>query len=241
MHINCPDCTTEVLSENMDLPSAIAKCHSCNNIFEFTEALKNAGLPARLESQTIPVPPGIEIIEWDQEMEINVNWRKTSKNFTLIFALLWNTFILPIFFYFMFTGVDPIATAFLSIFALVGVYLIYASISYLVNTTNIFIDKNLLAIEHRPINFLIQKDKYVEPKDIDQLFVQKYSQGSQNDQPVYAYRLKVLLKNKEEIILLKNMHSHHIAKFIESEVEYFLGIKDFRIHQENEVGGDEMG
>ena len=62
MHLDCPECRAPVFSEDVDLVKTIAKCKSCNNIFEFSDQLNNSNeLPARYRKAII-IPPGIEVL-----------------------------------------------------------------------------------------------------------------------------------------------------------------------------------
>ena len=158
MHLNCPECSSTIVSDDVNLVKTIAKCKDCNNIFEFTDQLEKA-LPPLPFGEEIVMPPGIEVLRLMSELEIMVKWRASASYFTFFFALFWNAFIAIVGVIAIVSG-GLIPMLFMIPFFLVGVYLIYSSIGYLVNTTYITVNENRLSIEHRPINFLIQSDKY---------------------------------------------------------------------------------
>jgi hypothetical protein len=187
-------------------------------------------LPGRYRKEIV-IPPGIEVLHLMNELEIMVKWRKSAKTFTLSFALFWNTFIAFASFFVIMMG-EIAALLFLVPFILVGVYLIYASIGYLLNTSFITVDDRRLSVEHKPINFLIQKDKHFAPEEIKQLFVRKYSVGSTNGNPVYAYAVDLILKNKKNYTLVKGLHALEYAQYIEQEIEHYLKIKDRPVNGE---------
>ena len=226
MHLNCPDCTTEVLAEDMNLVKTIAKCKECNNIFDFTRELEEAQFPALINSAPeIIMPPGIEVLKMMHELEVSIKWREKANYFTPLFALFWNMFLLfmvPI----MFMTGEIMAILFMIPFILAGVWLIYSSVSYLVNTTYILVDEEQISIEHRPINFLIQKDRYFPTEMVQQLFVKRYEVGKKNDRPIWAWSLDAQLKDGTSVNLIKNIHNLKDAQYIEQEVEKYLNISN---------------
>ncbi|MEO1514783.1 MAG: hypothetical protein AAFV95_07215 [Bacteroidota bacterium] len=224
MHLHCPECESDIQADDVNLVKTIAKCQTCNNIFEFSEQLDQALPPAPYREELL-MPPGIEVLKLMSELEIMVNWRAIGSRFTLFFCLLWNGFIFFITFFVALAGQWPFVL-FLTPFLLVGLYLIYSSLGYLFNTTYITVNSERVSIEHRPINFLIQSDKYYHSSDIEQVFVQRYSVGSSNGNPVYAFSIVMALKNGTRETLVKNLHSDEYGKYIEQQIELFLKIKD---------------
>jgi len=235
MHLNCPECRAPIFSDDIELVKTIAKCKSCNNIFNFENNLGTSGsLPARYRKEIV-MPPGIEVLHLMSELEIMVKWRQSSKTFTLLFALFWNAFIG--FMMVLFVGLGEFAPlVFLIPFILAGIYLLYSSIGYLVNTTYITVDDKRLSLEHKPLNFLIQKDSYYQPEEVEQLFVRKYSVGSTNGKPVYAFAVDLVLKNSKTKTLVKELHSVDYARYIEQEIEHYLKIKDRPVDGEYDLG-----
>lgn len=226
MHLNCPECENQIKSDDIHLVKTIAICQSCNNIFDFTNELKEANLPAFTNPKPeIVMPHGIEVLKLMNELEIMIKWRSISNNFTIFFAVFWNLFI-GIFTLAVTLSGSWMMLLFMLPFLAVGAYLIYSSVSYLVNKTFIIVDQEGISIEHRPINFLIQKDNFIFKEDIRQLYVKRYSVGSQNGRQVYAFSLEVTLNSGKEITLLKNLKSLEHGHYIEQEIENYLGIKN---------------
>ena len=226
MALNCPDCQFPIPYDDINIVKTIAKCKNCNNIFEFTEERKNrAEFPTVLRRESLEIPPGIEVLKLMNELEILIKWRKSAKYFTLFFALFWNVFVF-IFAIFVFAAGEFGMLLFMIPFIAMGIYLLYAGVSYLINTTYITVDDKRLAVEHKPINFLIQKDKYFTPEDISQLYVRRYEVGKSNDTPVYAFAVDLILKNGSDYNLVKALHSVQYARYIEQEIESYLKIND---------------
>lgn len=236
MHLDCPDCNTQIPAEGVNIAKTIAVCKHCNNIFDFKEEFPTtAELPAvyepprRLKEEIYHIPPGIEVLKIESMLEIMINWRRSGKYFTFFFGIMWNAFLLS-FVVMAFAGGVGSAGFFLVIFLLpfigVGAYLLYSGLAQIINTTFVTVNNRYVSIEHKPINFLMQKDQYYNREEVDQLYVKRYSVGSTNGEPVYAFSVYLILKNGKKIALVKNLHSVETARFIEQEVENYLNIED---------------
>ncbi|MEM1121245.1 MAG: hypothetical protein AAGJ18_12410 [Bacteroidota bacterium] len=228
MRLHCPECRQKIYADDINIVQTIAKCKSCNNIFEFTEQLANAGLPVphRRKPEIFNIPPGIDVLKLMNELEIKVTWRRAAKYFSPFIALFWNLFV---FFHFMvvyaFSGLSPMFIFYLPFF-LIGFFLIYQSIGLLINKTYITVDAQRILVEHKPITFLLAKDQYYPSKDIAQVFVRRHEVGKKNGHPVHAWAVDIKTKSGETICLLKELHALEYAQFIEQEIEQHLVIKD---------------
>lgn len=235
MHLDCPECRAPIFSDDINIVKTIAKCKSCNNIFDFNDKIGSSNqLPGRYRKEII-IPPGIEVLHLMSELEIMIKWRRSAKNFTLFFALFWNI-IISIFLLAFFVVGDLLFLLFLTPFILVGIYLIYASIGYLLNTTYITVDEQRISLEHKPINYLIQKDQHFTSGQVEQLFVRKYTVGTSNGNPIYAFAVDMKLKSGKQQTLVKELHSVEYARYIEQEIEYYLKIKDRPVSGEYDLG-----
>lgn len=235
MHLNCPECRAPIFYGDVNIVKTIAKCKSCNNIFDFDDKLGGSKeLPGRYRKEIV-IPPGIEVLHLMSELEIMVKWRQSVKTFTFFFAIFWNAFI-AIFSLIVFASGGYIMMLFLAPFILVGMYLIYSSAGYMLNTTYITVDEQRISLTHRPINFLIQKDKHFSTSQVNQIFVRKYSVGTTNGNPVYAFAVDMKLNSGKQINLVKELHAVDYARYIEQEIEYYLKIKDRPMPGEYEVG-----
>ena len=228
MHLNCPECQTHIISEDIHLVQTIAKCKSCNNIFEFTDQLKEAGFPTpyRHKPEIFNIPPGIDILHLMNELEIKINWRRSAKYFTPFFALVWNVFVFFHSFIMIFSSGNTSIFLFYIPFYAAGIYLMYKSLGLFLNNTYITVDVDKILVEHKPINFLIQKDQYLPSEDVDQVYVTRHEVGKRNDNPVYAWSVEVKMKDGEIISLVKELHALKYARFIEQEIEKHLDIRD---------------
>ncbi len=222
-NLTCPSCEKKILSSDININKAIAKCSYCHVVFDLKPEDEGRETPPRKE-EIFVIPKGIEVLKMFSELNIEMTWRYGASKFLFFFAVLWNAFLVP----FILIGVlsqEYMMLIFISGHVAVGVGLIYYCLSYLFNTTYITVDEYNLIIEHRPFK-LFFKEHHIEVKQIEQLYVKKYVASTTNNQPNHAYMLVAILKNKDEINIIKGIHKPSQALFIEQEIENFANIKD---------------
>jgi len=62
MKIDCQECGTRILAEDLDLPTSMAKCRNCNAVFSFADRLA-APPPPQPERLRAPRPEGLQVHE----------------------------------------------------------------------------------------------------------------------------------------------------------------------------------
>ena len=143
----------------------------------------------------------------------------------MFFTVLWNGMLLPFVAGAIMSG-ELMMLLGISLHLIVGMSLLYYVMTILINTTYVTIDEKILSIEHRPLKLPFYGDTEVSSKDVDQVFVKKYESSRTNDVPNYAYSVNAILKDKDEIQLLKGLKHADQAQYIEQEIEFFLKIDD---------------
>lgn len=222
MELNCPNCQQHIAADDVNITKTIALCKSCDNIFNFTREM-NFPEAAKPYRQVHHIPPGVEVTEFDDALEINMDWRRSRKSFTFFFTIFWNLFMFV--WMSIALGTGEIAMLLFGIpFLVVGAYLAYTSFAWLINTTNIYVDEQYVAIEHRPISWLLQKDAYYAPDQVDQLYVKREQIGSVNDNPVYGFTVMMRLHDGKELKMVEHLHAESAACLIEQRIEEYLGI-----------------
>lgn len=229
MHLNCPDCNSSIKVDDVDLVKTIAKCKDCHNIFQFNKELHQGGQLVSLDDATekheiFEIPPGIEFLKLMSELEIRVRWSKVSK-FHLPFAAISGNAIIYVVIFFLMSWKSLGILLFLPVI-LLGFYMLYLSLGYLLNSTYINVDEKKISIQHRPLGFMLKKDLFIVPEDIDQFFVKRYQINKGGDHPIFAFSLNIKFTNGKTYQLLKGLNSEKRGQFIEQEIERFLGIKD---------------
>ena len=233
--LECPSCATLVSEDDINIKKTIAKCSNCGVVFNFEEQVETPVIH-RQEKQKPEVflPEGIEVLELRESLDIELSWGKRwyENIFLLFFTVVWNLFIgVFVFMAFFSGGVGMLP--FMSIHILVGIGLIYYQLATFLNTTYITANRHHIHIEHKPIRVPFFGSKLIEVTEINQLFVHKYVKStSKNGTRSYSHAVKMMLNSGRVEQLIKGIDYYDQARFIEQELERFLGIQDRKVSEE---------
>lgn len=218
---DCPNCHNPIKQNEIDNHGHVV-CSNCGTEFQVD---KDIAIFERTKPY-VQLPRKMDYLKLHSMLEFIYKPSGFAVNFMLFFTIVWNLFM------FIFVS-SAIATGdfsqliFMSLHLLVGAGLGMKTIGDLINKTYVTIDPDYIFIERKPLQ--IFKRQPIETKDIKQLFVKKYSSGSQNGKPIYSYGLYAKLHRGREIQILKDFARPEHAQFIEQEIEEFLGILDKNI------------
>lgn len=229
LQLSCPNCRTEIQAADINVANTLAKCVSCNTIFDFSPILKT---PSHKKEEVL-LPPGIEAYSTNYELDIELNWRKTSKalGFFLFFTLFWNGIVSIFVVTALLTGSFGMLAA-ISIHLLIGIGLLYYVLSVLFNTTYIIVNQREVSIEHRPLRSPFYPNRYLRAREVEQIFVEKYVAGKTNGNPNYAYAVQAILPGDKKVKLVRGLKNSDQALYIEQEIENFLRIQDEPVDEE---------
>ncbi|MFT6335421.1 MAG: hypothetical protein ACI86M_000893 [Saprospiraceae bacterium] len=219
--INCPKCSCETPAANIDLSDKLAKCDNCNAIFSIK--YKVVELQTVTLNEEIAKPVGVDILEYNGQLELTLDQPVSILH---ILSVSLSPFLA-----FMFLGVfaskGVALLAYLSAaFAFAFIFSLVSLIRYKRNKIFMTATQEELSIEYRPKNFV--NDKFYSAKSIEQLFVTKDPHG---------LCLQMVINESEgqkTQKLIGRFSDITKAKYIEQEIEKFLGIKNKR------VSGEEM-
>lgn len=236
MHLQlaCPNCATPIKAENINITSLVAKCHHCNSVFNFSNNLEVASR----NRPEIMLPTGFEAYTTLSSLDIEYNWKQTSKGlgFFIFFALFWNG-ILSIFVVMALLTGEYQILLFTSIHLLVGIGLIYYILSVLLNKTYILVSRREIQVEHRPLRLPFYANRNISAMDLDQLFISKYVSSKTNGRPNYAFSVIARLRTGSEVTLIKGLRQPEQATYIEQQIEKFLNIEDRAMEGEFSISG----
>ena len=225
----CPKCDEPIAGGDINIHTSLAHCKHCSNTFQLEEWNN-----VRQKTEVF-MPHGIEVLKLNNELDIELTWRRSLNTFLTIFTIFWNSIIFVIAAVVILSG-NYSALLFLSIHLSVGIGLLYHTLTKIFNRTNITVNRYRLLIEHRPLKLPFYPDRNIPIGDIEQVFVEKYTASTNNGQPNYAYSVNTILKGNKRIQLLKGMKHPDQALYIEQEIEHFLQIEDKKVL--GEWGGD---
>lgn len=218
-HADCPKCGVPVPKDAID-KEGMAVCGNCGDHFKV--ALSDIAIFER-NKPYVQLPRNMEYLKLHSMLEFIYKPKVSMVTSMFFVTLFWNS-IVGIFVMAAFMSGEYGSLIFLSLHILVGISLIALTLGNLINKTYVTINQENLIVEKKPLQFL--RKPAVSTDDITQLYVKKYTSGSINERPIYAYGLYARLKNNKEIKILDNMATPEHAQFLEQEIEIFLGIKD---------------
>jgi hypothetical protein len=203
----------------------MARCEHCGALFALRGAPWGAAemdASRAIPRQKVPMPKGIEVVDFGTTLEITRRWFHPMYLFLLVFCVFWNGFMV------VWHGMSLLMGAwFMSCFGLfhtaVGVGLAYFTLAGLVNRTVIRADRSMIDVRHGPLPW--PGSKSLPAEQIDQLYC-KESVSHGNNGPQHRYSVEVALKGNTLSTLLKGLEDAGHALYIEQELERHLGIED---------------
>lgn len=224
--LNCPDCGHVLGVAGIDTDHNRVVCSNCNHAFGLHyDSAKNDIVPFHL------APMGMELFRLNHQMEIILNWSKSASSFTrrfmFLFSGLWNTILLPIAITMLVSG-NAQALPFLSIHLLVGLGTFLYALSTIINKTHITVNSQEIMVSSGPIKMPWKGKRRISTQDIEQLYVSRYTVGTENGAPRYAFGLYAITRKGSSIPLIKGMNFETQA-YLEKEFEKFLGITNRKV------------
>ncbi|QQS30838.1 MAG: hypothetical protein IPM47_07915 [Sphingobacteriales bacterium] len=229
LKLACEQCGAPVAAVNINIEKAIAKCTQCGCVFSFEKHLPSAE-PVK-ERTEIDMPDGIDVLHLASELTLYIKWSSAFNKFLLLFTAIWNSVVMLFVVVAILTG-QWIILLFISIHLSVAIGLTYYLIALRFNTTEISVTKQRVTIRHKPIWVPFFKNREVNALDIKQLYTAQYVAGRVNQQPQYAYEVKLITKSDQSIRILHGLKRPVQAQYIEQEIEKYLQIKNVRVEGE---------
>lgn len=227
--INCPSCGTPASSDNINIQDKIAKCDPCDGVFSFASKIqateKISPVPVKTRTKAnhpISQPVGVVMFREDDALEMDLT---TGLGGGLISTL----FLFPIYALLAFGAYADNGGAFLKwiiiLLSFIGVFLIWNLFPYKRKVHLVVADK-MLSLEWDPS--LFKKTKQYSTEDISQVYVKKPTGTSKPS----IYIVVDGDKGQRHVKLIDHIKTLSQAKFIEQEIEDYLGITDSSIMEE---------
>ncbi|MFA6379345.1 MAG: hypothetical protein WCX16_06165 [Candidatus Omnitrophota bacterium] len=227
MKVRCPACNNEVLAANIDLATRIAKCSSCNNIFDCSNQFP-ASSSFGNDRGVVDKPKNFTLIPSPGSLLIVRRWFHPAVIALTFFCLFWNGFMV-VWFY---TAIkEKIFTMglFGSVHGAVGLGVLYAVLAGYFNKTYFRIAYDSLTISHRPFPWAGQRT--LAKGDLKQLYSKEVIHHGKHGVS-RSYSVQVLTRDGKTIELVSGLLSSTEALFIEQEIEKYLKIEDVPVSGE---------
>ncbi len=169
-----------------------------------------------------PLPRNLELVTEYDAIIIRRTWKSPVAYFLTVFSLFWNAFMVV----WMSISISKGAWGMVacgSIHAAVGLGLIYFTIALFLNKTDIRIDAYNLSVKHYPLRWIGQLK--IPVQNIQQVYRKEITTRNKNSASV-SYELHCVDHHNRQRTLLNGLNDSSQARFIETEIEKTLGIKD---------------
>lgn len=226
LRLTCEKCGAPISANNINIEKTIAKCDLCGTVFSF-----DPQLPANTSEKpplNLELPDGIDILKLASELTLYIKWSSAFNNFLMLFTAIWNSVVLIFVIIAIATGMW-IMLLFISIHLAIAIGLTYYLIAVRFNTTEISVSRQLLTIRHKPMWVPFFRNRDVGASEIKQLYSKQYVAGTVNNQPKFAYELRLQTTDNKDTRLLHGLKSPEQAQYLEQEIEKYLRIKDVQV------------
>jgi predicted Zn finger-like uncharacterized protein len=229
MQLHCPNCHAGILSDDVALDSGLAKCRRCSEVFSIRPQLEEAGVPlfdpARrgIKPTIAEPPPHFHVEEWGSEFTLWWRWISWEVLMLIFFGAFWNG-ILAVFYVALLSEMDWeswekwLTLLFPSLHLIVGLAIIYAIVTSLVNWTTVQLSMGKLTVWNGPLP--VGGNHYLEANELDQLYV------ALDENAEGRYALKAQLKDGAVVALLSNVQTPEGLLYLERKIEEQLRIVD---------------
>ncbi|MEM9547146.1 MAG: hypothetical protein AAGA77_14290 [Bacteroidota bacterium] len=218
-NINCPSCSSEILSADISLQNSMAKCSNCNAIFSIENEIEKVKSKEEVKQQFLR-PEGIDLFHYKDELDITLDQHIQGLD-------LWAISLIPIFalgaIMIFFMSDKPMSPYIPITLTMISLYYIYKGLSYSKYKTYIEVNQKFLNIKHRPNN--LKKDKSFAADEIDQLYL-KPSTEMPGHFVIHMIINGVEGQRHEKLMKVNSLSK---AKFLEQEIEKYLNIMDRKV------------
>jgi len=168
----------------------------------------------------IGLPDKMDIQHHSDHMLIKHKWFGSGIVVVSFFVIIWNGAVFG-----FYSDMDADAELMEKLFPLlhvaIGIALTYYAIAGWLNKTIIFVSRDALNVQCKPIPFGMNKRFQVG--DIEQLCSQKRMPRREGGLPIYS--VHIISKNGKDTVLIDGLKTSEQALFIEQEIEKYLEIE----------------
>ena len=176
-----------------------------------------------------PMPENITVEQQADGLRLSYRWFSGKFVFLAIFCCAWDGFLVFWYSIALTQSGDLMMIIFPVMHVAVGVGLTYYTLAGFYNRTIVTVGRGRLSIQHRPIPWF--GNRTLQAAEISQLYTEQLTTRGKNG-PRISFQLSAVSQENRKIRLLTGLDSPDSARFIERQVEDWLGIKDRRVEGE---------
>jgi hypothetical protein len=220
MQLSCPECGAGILADDVNLENLVAKCASCHEVFGFDDRIER---PEPASKPTVSMPRGINVREGAGGLIITRRWFTWAVTFLLVFCVFWDGFLV-VWYGIAFSQNAPlIMIIFPVLHVAVGVGVTWFTLACLINRTVIRAGYDRLTVRHGPVPWPGRRT--LRAHDLSQLYCEQRERRDRDGDVRRRYHLNAITLEGDRIKLLA-VDDLDQARFIEQQIERFLGIED---------------
>jgi hypothetical protein len=228
MQLTCEVCHAPLRPEDVRLDIAVAKCHSCNAVYDLSRRQARALTDQpqerpRFVRAKAPLPSRFRVEEDMGTTRISWRWLRPVHIFLIFFCIAWDGFLIT-WYSIAFTQDGPLIMIIFPIaHVAAGVGLTYYMLTGLVNRTRIEVSRNQLTIRHGPLPWPGNRD--APGRQFTQIYgVENVS--SSNERRTITYELFAVDREGQRVKLLSDLPEKDQVLYLEQTLERCLGIED---------------
>ncbi len=222
MNLNCPECSAQVNTEDINIQKLVAICNKCGHLFQFDDKLEGSS-----KTKFIPRPQPKQVTVENQINQLTVEWRWWGKDSVekVITILVWPM----LFYFFLFENLSDFGQSSTIPFLpyiphiFIGTAVLYSLALQFLNSTTFVIDEFEFKLRHGPLPWL--GNRTMSRDDIVQLFTKEVVERKRR-RTTSSFHLFAILQNGKDLRLISTGSQPEIAQYIEQELEAFMGIQN---------------
>ncbi|MEM6963313.1 MAG: hypothetical protein AAF573_01020 [Bacteroidota bacterium] len=230
--VSCPSCSTSPAIEDVNIHDKIAKCGSCGTVFSFAQEVNHLAQSNnnQAEEEVIVRPVGIEKSYFHDELELTM--QQPTGGFWILMIFFMAFFAGLFYLVHLKKGIPIYWPLGFGSMALLFYYKYLNKNNDKIYTT---VDEKYLSIQYRPKYF--SKDKLIPAQEIEQLYVKTLASNYYS-----LYAIQNTPEGQKHVLLIQYLDSRNKARYMEREIEEYLGIEDKRLPEESTpVAGIHLG
>jgi hypothetical protein len=179
-----------------------------------------------MSEPVLPMPPGIAVEQTATDLRITRRWNRGAGVAMLVFAVLWDGFL--IFWYSMVvaTHAPLIFALFPLIHVAVGVGITYSGLANVLNATSVTVGQGMFTITHAPIPW--PKPAPFHTWELQQLYTKRHISRGRNSTTT-TYSLDAVMQDGRSRTLVSGLENADQGRFLESRLEQYIGIMDSKV------------
>lgn len=218
MPLTCPTCGRAIAPADISMQTSIAKC-ACGEVFGFAAQPAGVAAPAAASAiDTVAKPKEFTVSRAGGNLVLIRRWFSLGSLILLGFSIVWVGAISHK------LSTQATLQAQDSIFIAASLFLIYATLAYLFNTTEIRANERTISVQISPIPWL--GNKSIQSSSVNRFYNEQQLVNSRNGASQYVkYNVMTLMKNGQKLVLVSFYKPNH-AEYVKQQLSQRLELAE---------------